>query len=120
MIEYKGYTGVIEYDDELEVFSGHVIGLNDTIYFEGRDAGELKQSMHEAVDRYVALCERRGKSPDKPYSGKFVLRVDPAVHRALATGAAANRVSMNTYVGERLKEIVGARPVRTLPETASI
>ncbi len=107
MIDYRGYTGVIEFDDELEIFSGHVIGLNDTIYFEGRDAAELKQSMHEAVDRYFALCKRRGKNPDKPYSGKFVLRVDPELHRALATRAASNCVSMNAYVGEHLKEIVG-------------
>jgi predicted HicB family RNase H-like nuclease len=106
MIEYRGYTGILEYDDEFEFFSGHVIGLNDTVYFEGRDAAELKQSMHEAVDRYLALCERRGKSPDKPYSGKFVLRVDPEVHRALATGAAAHHVSMNTYVEDLLKEVM--------------
>ena len=107
MIDYKGYTGVIEYDVELEMFSGHVIGLNDTIYFEGCDAAGLKRSMHEAVDRYLALCKRRGEDPDKPYSGKFVLRIDPELHRALAKSAALNNAPMNTYVNERLKEIVG-------------
>ena len=106
MIEYMGYTGVIEYDDEYEFFAGHIIDLRDVIYFEGHSVDELKESMKEAVDRYLKLCARRGKTPDKPYSGKFVVRVTPTLHRQLATNAAAHEVSMNTYIGERLKEIV--------------
>ena len=86
MIEYRGYTGIVGFEDELEFFSGHAPGLNDTIYFEGRDAKEIKESMRRAVDRYLEMCEEDGRSPDKPYSDKFVMRVDSAIHRALAVG----------------------------------
>ena len=36
MIEYKGYTGVFEYDREIDSLSGYVVDLGDQIYFEGR------------------------------------------------------------------------------------
>jgi predicted HicB family RNase H-like nuclease len=36
MIEYKGYTGVFEYDEDYEFFSGHVIDTRDGINFEGQ------------------------------------------------------------------------------------
>ena len=70
MIDYRGYTGVIEFDDELEIFSGHVIGLNDTIYFEGRDAAELKQSMHEAVDRLLRVVQASRQEPGQALLGQ--------------------------------------------------
>jgi predicted HicB family RNase H-like nuclease len=35
MIDYNGYTGVFEFDAELEIFTGHVVDLRDQIYFEG-------------------------------------------------------------------------------------
>ena len=106
MIEYKGYAGVVEYDEDLEFFAGHVIDLRDTIYFEGLSVDELKESMRRAVDAYLEMCEEDGREPDRPYSGKFLVRVETGLHRALAVAAASEHVSLNSYVEERLKEIV--------------
>jgi len=50
MIEYKGYTGVFEFDPELRLFTGHVVDLRDEIYFEGDSVESLEASMHRAVD----------------------------------------------------------------------
>lgn len=61
MIEYKGYTGVLEFDPELSLFSGHVADLRDEIYFEGGSVEELKASMRRAVDHYPGACDARGE-----------------------------------------------------------
>lgn len=106
MIEYKGYTGVVEFDGKDRMFYGKVIGLRDIIGFEGSTVEELEDSMHQAVDIYLEMCEEDGTDPDRPYSGKFQVRVTSEVHRALATAAASKRVSLNSFVERCLKEVV--------------
>ncbi|MBW3535901.1 MAG: type II toxin-antitoxin system HicB family antitoxin [Gemmatimonadetes bacterium] len=108
MIEYKGYTGVLEYDPSIEALTGHVIDIKGEIYFEGRSVDEAKASMRQAIDHYLAACEKRGIEPDRPYSGKIMLRTDPAVHRAVAIAAARERRSMNEWAEEKLAEAAGA------------
>ncbi|MYA34339.1 MAG: hypothetical protein F4164_05750 [Gemmatimonadales bacterium] len=61
MIEYRGYTGIFEYDEEYEFFSGHIIDTRDGINFEGRTVAELKESMRHAVDDYLEFCEEKGR-----------------------------------------------------------
>ena len=107
MIEHRGYTGVFEYDDEYEFFAGHVVDTRDGINFEGRSVAELKESMKRAVDDYLEFCQEMGREPSKPYSGRILVRVDPAVHRRLATSARGQRMSMNSYIAQRLQEIAG-------------
>lgn len=75
MIEYKGYTGVFEYDPDLDACQGYVIGTRDQIVFEGRSPDELRASMKEAVDGYLDWCSEEGREPDRPYSGKFNVRI---------------------------------------------
>ena len=63
MIEYKGYTGVFEYDEEYAFFAGHVVDTRDGINFEGRSVAELKHSMRSAVDDYLEFCGETGRDP---------------------------------------------------------
>jgi predicted HicB family RNase H-like nuclease len=98
MIEYKGYTGVVEFDPDGAVFSGHVIDLRDQIYFEGRSVEELEASMRRAVDHYLRVCEARGEEPDRPFSGNLHLRLGPELHRAASTAAAAEGRSLNAWI----------------------
>ena len=98
MIEYKGYTGVVEFDPDAEVFSGHVVDLRDEIYFEGTTVAELVDSMHRAVDHYLRVCQARGEDPDRPFSGNLHLRLGPELHREAAAAAAAEGKSLNTWI----------------------
>ena len=100
MIDYKGYTGVVEYDRDIEMFSGHVADLRDQIYFEGASVEDLKESMARAVDHYLDVCKDRGEDPDRPFSGRFNVRLDPALHRDIANAAMSSRKSMNDWVAE--------------------
>ena len=69
-MEYKGYTGIVEYDDVAGIFHGDVTGTRDVITFEGESLSDAQQAFRESVDDYLEWCREDGKEPDKPYSGK--------------------------------------------------
>ena len=59
------------------------------------------------VQDSVADVQTTGETPpepmaDKAYSGKFLVRVPPETHRALAIRAAEEGVSLNRLVSARL------------------
>lgn len=98
MIEYKGYTGLVEFDPDLRSFTGHVIDLRDEIYFEGSSVEELETSMRRAVDHYLSVCAKRDEEPERPFSGKLNLRLGTNLHRAAALAAAAKGESLNNWL----------------------
>ena len=103
MIAYKGYSGVFEYDPEIETFAGHVIDLRGEIYFEGRSIDELKASMARAVEHYLEACEKWGDDPERPFSGQLRLRMDPQLHRSVAIAASTAGKSLNTWIVEAIQ-----------------
>ncbi len=102
MMKYKGYEAKVEFDDVDDVFHGEVLGLRDVIAFEGTTVNELHEAFRGSVDDYLQFCEQRGESPEKPVSGRFVVRVDPALHRKLANQAAARGLSLNKLITDLL------------------
>ena len=102
MMEYKGYVSRVEFDDEAEIFHGEVVNLRDVITFQGRSIDELRRAFADSVENYLAWCGERGKSPEKPFSGKFVVRLDPEVHRSISIAAREESKSLNAWVAERL------------------
>ena len=108
LMKYKDYVGTIEPDIDTGVLFGRVIGLRDAITFQGDTVPELIKAFHDSVDDYLAFCEERGESPEKPYSGKFLVRVHPKLHRKLAICAAAKDVSLNDLVKGALQRGVSS------------
>jgi predicted HicB family RNase H-like nuclease len=100
---YKGYEALVEYDEEAEVFHGEVMNLRDVITFQGKSVDELKQALMESVEDYLAFCLERGEEPEKPFSGQFVVRVDPPLHRAVVTAAKRAGLSLNKWVAAALE-----------------
>lgn len=113
MIEYKGYTAVVEFDADLRSFTGHVIDLRDEIYFEGSSVEELEASMKRAVDHYLSVCSKRGEEPERPFSGKLNLRLGTDLHRAAAIAAAAEGESLNNWLVKVVESAAQAEPPRT-------
>lgn len=105
MMKYKGYCGTVRFDDEADIFHGEVTGLRDVITFQGRTVDEVKTSFRESVDDYLEFCASRGEEPDKPYSGRFLLRVDPELHRKLVELSADEGESLNNWIASRLGEL---------------
>ena len=103
-MNYKGYTGKVEYDDEAGCFYGEIIGLRDVVTFKGTSVKELKKTFKESIDDYLAFCERMGKEPDIPASGRLILRVPPEIHSRAAVVAKSEGRSLNSWVVEAVKE----------------
>lgn len=106
MMEYKGYIGKVEFDDESDIFHGEVINLRDVITFEGESVAELKQAFEDSIDDYLAFCAERGEEPEKPYSGKFSVRMDPELHRVITLKARMADKSLNNWINDALSELV--------------
>lgn len=107
MLKYKGYTGHVEYDDEDKIFHGEILDTKDVITFQGRSVDEIEQAFKDSVDDYLDFCAERGEKPDKPFSGKFVLRMSSGLHRQLYIKAAREGKSINKWVIEILNSQAG-------------
>ena len=107
MIEYKGYVGAIEFDPESDLFHGTVINTLDVITFYGASVPELKKEMQTSVEEYLKFCREQGRDPERPFSGKILVRTTPKLHRKVALSAARRHVSMNAFMQEALEQAVG-------------
>lgn len=107
MMEHKGYRATVTFDDAAGVFHGEVVDTRDVIVFEGTTAAQLRKEFEFSVDDYLKVCEERGRTPDKPFSGKIPLRIPPEVHRAATVAAKAEGKSLNAWITEILEEAAG-------------
>ena len=108
MMEYKGYVGKVEMDDEACVLHGEVINIRDVVTFEGQTVEEVQQAFRESVDEYLLFCQERGEEPEKPFSGKFVVRIPPELHRKAYIQARLADKSLNSWVAEVLEHATRA------------
>ena len=105
-LSYKGYTAKIEFDPEDNILFGNIIGIRDTVGFHGETVAELKVAFQEAVDFYLESCAKSGRTPNKPFSGKFVVRVDSSLHGEIAAAAVHAGKSINKWVADTLAVVV--------------
>ena len=104
VMSYKGYMARVEYDAADEVFVGRLAGINDVVGFHADTVDGLKAAFHEAVDDYLATCEKVGKTPERPFSGRVMFRVAPEVHVQAALAAQLSGKSLNQWAEEALKD----------------
>jgi predicted HicB family RNase H-like nuclease len=98
----KGYTARVEYDERDDLFVGRILGIRNIISFHGQTVGELRMEFEHAVKDYLADCKEQGLQPEKPASGKLLLRVPPELHgRAMVAAQAAGK-SLNQWATEVL------------------
>jgi len=96
----------VEIDDEAGIFHGEVIDTRDVITFQGRSVDELKNAFQDSIDDYLAFCKQRGEEPNKPFSGQFVTRIPPELHRQVNLAASISGKSLNAWVAEQLQAAV--------------
>ena len=106
MMEYKGYVGKVEIDEEAGILHGEVINIRDVVTFEGQTVDELQQAFRDSVEDYLAFCAQRGEAPEKPFSGKFVIRLPAELHRRAYVKAILADKSLNSWVREVLETAV--------------
>ncbi len=101
-LTYQGYAARIEFSAEDECLVGHIAGIQDKVGFHGESVPELKTAFEEAVEDYLTSCKVIGKTPQKPYSGKLMLRLKPEIHAAVAVAAELRGVSINQWASDAL------------------
>jgi len=95
------YTKIVEWSDEDGCFVGSAPPLIGPCC-HGKNEARVYAQLCEIVEEWIALLEGDGHKLPAPlaareFSGKFVLRVEPALHRRLAAKALAAGESLNTY-----------------------
>lgn len=113
-MEYKGYRASVKFDEDAEVFHGYVLHLRDVITFESDSVAGLRREFRISVDDYLDFCESLGQEPERPLSGRLLLRMDPELHRAAAIAADLEESSLNSWICDRIREGVTekSRPSR--------
>lgn len=105
-MSHKGYTARVEYDERDNILVGRILGIRGIISFHGETVSELRFEFEQAVKDYLAECKKDGVAPEKPASGRLLLRVPPEVHgRALVAAQAAGK-SLNQWATEVLQHAV--------------
>lgn len=101
---YKNYTARIEFDSRDNILVGRLLGIHDRVSFHADNVLDLRTAFEEAVDDYLETCAKIGKPPQKPVSGRLILRVPPEVHQAALAAAQAAGTSLNQWAAQALAE----------------
>jgi predicted HicB family RNase H-like nuclease len=121
-LEYKGYTGSIEYSKEDGLLFGKVLGIKALISYEGATGKKLEADFIAALDSYLADCKQDRVAPEKPFKGSFNVRISPKLHRKAALLAMEENTSLNSFVAESIRERIikesGNQNKRTTPPKA--
>jgi predicted HicB family RNase H-like nuclease len=103
MLEHKGYKGLVEFDDEGGFLHGEVVDTRDVITFQGTSVSEVEQAFRDSVDDYLDYCAQRGEEPDRPFSGRLMVRLPSELHRRLFLEARDTGRSLNQLIAEKLQ-----------------
>jgi predicted HicB family RNase H-like nuclease len=104
MMEYRGYLGTVEYDADAKLFHGDIVNTRDVITFQGTTVEEIEKAFKDSIDDYLTWCKEEGVEPEKPYSGRFNLRLSPELHKDLAIRAKKLKISINSFVERAISD----------------
>ncbi|MBM4350974.1 MAG: type II toxin-antitoxin system HicB family antitoxin [Deltaproteobacteria bacterium] len=102
VMTYRGYKARVEFDPRENIFVGRVLGIEDGISFHGETVADLKENFASAINHYLADCKTTGRKPEKPASGKLMLRIPPEIHAKALVMAQARGKSLNQWATEVL------------------
>ncbi len=116
-MQYRGYTASMSFDADDKIIVGRVLDIDDIVTFHGASVGEFEAHFHTVVDDYIAACEALGSEPERPASGRLMLRVSPEVHAASLKAAALSGTSLNRWAEQALK--AATRPsTKAMPDAS--
>ena len=109
MMTVESHKAKIEYDPEIDMFRGEILGLNGGADFYGKTPDELRKEFKKSLKVFLDVCKEKGIEPYKGYSGRFNLRIPPDLHAEISARAAAEGKSLNQWVAETLDHVIQTR-----------
>jgi predicted HicB family RNase H-like nuclease len=103
---YKGYAARIEYSEEDGCFVGHLVGIRSIVGFDGKSVAELRKHFRMAVDHYLEASAQLGQAPEKPFSGRVMLRMPPTLHARASAAAEVQGMSLNQWAARAIERAV--------------
>lgn len=104
VLSYKGYEARVEFDAEDDLLIGHIAVANDVVGFHADTVEGLEAVFHEAVDDYLATCEKIGKPPERACSNRPSIQISPQVHARAALAAERSGKSLGAWGEDALRE----------------
>jgi predicted HicB family RNase H-like nuclease len=106
MLKHKGYFGSVNYNSDDRIFYGKIEFIRALVSYEGRDADSLEAAFCEAVDDYLATCEKSGREPETSFKGSFNVRIAPELHERVMMAAKQQGMTLNRFIAETLSQAV--------------
>jgi len=97
MLEYQDYKATIEFDEVDKIFTGTVKGIKTQIAFHGENATELENNFKASIDHYLEVCQKLNTTPEKQFSGKFMVRMTPGQHAMVSLKSKELNKSLNAF-----------------------
>ena len=114
MIEYKGYLGNVEFDDEANIFHGEVINTRDIITFQGKSVDEIRQALKDSVEDYLDFCAERGEEPDRPFTGLITLSLSPEQHKRVVVAADREGKGVDSWIIDAIENAANINSSRQI------
>ena len=102
---YKGFIGHVKYNEDNKTLFGRVINTRTTITFEATTVKNVENEFKKSVDFYISWCRKRGKDPEKPFPGKFSLRISPELHKKAVVVSTKKEISLNKFIEQAIEQI---------------
>ncbi|MDZ7592275.1 MAG: type II toxin-antitoxin system HicB family antitoxin [Rubrivivax sp.] len=119
-MSYKGYTASMVFDTEDKIIVGRVQDIDDIIAFHGESVAEFEANFHAAIEDYLAASRELGSAPEKPASGKLMLRIAPEIHAAAVKAAARSGTSLNKWAESALGKAARKPVARVAARTQGV
>ena len=104
IIEIDGQKALVTFDPEIEMLRGEFLGLSGGADFYASAVSDLIEEGRKSLDVYLDMCREENIEPFKAFSGKFNVRLDPSLHEAAASAAAAEGESLNEWVSKAIRQ----------------
>ena len=74
------------------------------ITFQGTSVQELEEAFRESIEDYLEYCRERGEEPEKPFSGRLMLRLPPELHRRIYVQARREGKSLVQWITDKVRQ----------------
>ena len=104
VMKFGEYEAVISFDPDIALFRGEFIGLNGGADFYADSIAKLRKEGEISLRVFLDFAKEKHIEPRKHFSGQFVLRLKPEIHKRYVLLAKAHNISLNQMLSRTLEQ----------------